>query len=126
MNDSDLRRIKELLEQAALKITEAVNLINQRLGEAPIGPPEWLIQRVFVWNEIYERGGLVRKDEFYRIGREYGYNTRGLGGFFTGKKPSLRYVGVNKDTIVLEDWAKAEVEKYREWIIQNKERYRRR
>ena len=119
-----LKNIKELLEQIERNIAEIRSKINTLLGEGPEKPPDWCIPRVFVWYGIYNKGGLVSRDEFHRIGEEYGYDHRGLGGFFTGKEPSLRYVGVNKDTVALEDWAKDIVERYKDWIEQNKEKYK--
>jgi hypothetical protein len=42
---------------------------------------------------IREQGGQVTTEEFYRLGAELGYDRRGLGGFFSGKNPTLEIAG---------------------------------
>jgi hypothetical protein len=44
--------------------------------------------------DVYERGGRhgVDPDGLAAIGAEYGYDRRGLGGFFTGTRAPLRRV----------------------------------
>jgi len=105
------------------RIVADIRMIVEKYMGGPEPPPDWMIPRIFVWYEIYVKDGIVSRDEFHRIGKKYGYDTRGLGGFFTGDRPSLRYIGVNKDRVMLEDWAAKEVEKYMGWIKANMQYY---
>ena len=63
----------------------------QRPSAASRARPE-RYQRVLV--DVYERGGRVGVDAaaFAAIGAVYGYDPRGLGGFFTGGRAPLRRV----------------------------------
>ena len=117
-----LKKIKEMIGDIRESLLEVERLIDRELG-SDISPQEWEIPRIFIWYEIYKRGGIVDKGEFHRIGKLYGYDPRGLGGFFAGDESSLVYVGVNKNKVVLEDWALKEVEKYKEWIEKNIDKY---
>ena len=115
MSEKFLLELRKKLEEVKLKIAEIEAMIDEQVGGMEI-PPDWMIPRIFVWYEIYKRGGIVKKEELHAIGKKYGYDPRGLGGFFAGNEPSLRYVGTRKDTIVLEEWAIKEDEKYIKWI----------
>jgi hypothetical protein len=45
-------------------------------------------------NAIDAAGGAVTRSQFSVLGRKYGYaDARGLGGFATGKNPSIRSEG---------------------------------
>jgi len=122
--DELIRELQSKLDELSRVVAE-LRAVVERYAGGPEAPPSWMIPRIFVWYEIYLEGGIVDKDKFHEIGRKYGYKTRGLGGFFTGSRPSLRYVGVKRDRVMLEEWAAKEVEKYREWIEKNIEHYRR-
>jgi len=53
---------------------------------------EWMMNRVELWCRIYNEGGLITKEKLHKIWRdEIGKDTRGIGGFFVGKKPSLQW-----------------------------------
>ena len=119
-----LRELRPRVEALRRILLELEELLNRYSG-GPRAPPSWEVPRIFVWYEVYVRGGIVSRDELHEIARRYGYDTRGLGGFFTGDEPSLEYVGVNKDRVVLREWAQREVELYREWIEQHKREYER-
>ncbi len=84
-------------------------------------PPGKYIPGIFVWYEILQRGGKVRREELYEICRTYKYNTRGVSGFFKGKNPSMEYVDEN--TVVLKEKARQIVEEYESWIEENREKY---
>lgn len=66
----------------------------------------------------------MNRSELHKIGRMYGYDPRGLGGFFAGDEPSLRYIGKDKEHVVLERWAEKYVEEYIDWIEKNIDNYR--
>ena len=79
---SSLRRIEEVLATLDL----------------PRPPPDDARQRsgryMRVLVEVYDHGGRqgVGPDELAAIGARYGYDRRGLGGFFTGANAPLRRV----------------------------------
>ncbi len=54
-------------------------------GEESLQPNELIL------TELAKRGGLVSREEWQSLGREMGYDPRGLGGFFTGRRPSVRW-----------------------------------
>ena len=117
-----LREIEEKVDEAIRILTEIKSLISGVHGESV--PPRWLIPRIFVWYEIYVRGGIVDRAELHKVGRGYGYDPRSLGGFFVGENPSLRYTGREKNKVVLERWAEKYVEEYLSWIEKNIDTYR--
>lgn len=43
------------------------------------------VSRALGLAEVAKRGGKVTKEEWKRIGVRYGYDARGLGGFFVGE-----------------------------------------
>lgn len=61
--------------------------------------------------DVYERGGRhgVASDEWAAIGRQHGYDRRGLGGFFTGGRASLRKVD---DRVLLTVYGERLVDEY--------------
>jgi hypothetical protein len=73
--------------------------------------PEHRQARVRVWKEIHEKGGFVTKEELHKIGQKYGFDPRGLGGFFVGDS-SLVYLADGKVGLT----SKA-VRKMKEWDV---------
>jgi len=118
-----IQNLKEKINQMKQLLAELEAVTNALIEGEPMKPDDSMIPRIFVWYEIYARGGIVTKEKFHEIGKKYGYDPRGLGGFFSWDEPSIRYVGINKDQAALEEWAAKDVEKYKEWIEQNKEGY---
>jgi len=55
---------------------------------------EGIDRRLELLKIIYDAGGALLREEFHKEGNKLGYNTRGLGGFFVGKKPLLTYVKI--------------------------------
>ena len=43
------------------------------------------VRRAHVLAEVAKRGGKVTKEEWKQIGAQFGYDARGLGGFFVGE-----------------------------------------
>lgn len=121
--DELLQKIEKEVDEAIKILTRVKALISGTRGE--VTPPQWLIPRIFVWYEIYIRGGVVDRAELHKIGRIYGYDPRGLGGFFVGDEPSLRYIGKDRNKIVLERSAEELVKEYLSWIEKNIDKYRR-
>jgi hypothetical protein len=75
---------------SAIRIERALGQLDQARERAAVlrdRPERYL--RVLV--EVYERGGQhgVQPDVLAAIGDRYGYDRRGLGGFFTGTRAPL-------------------------------------
>ena len=115
--------IRQKVEELKQGILELERLLESLSGR--VEPPEdWLIPRIFVWYEIYVRGGVVSREELHEIAGKYGYDPRGLGGFFAGDEPSLRYI-MGRSKVVLQDWAVEYVERFKNWIEEHKDEYAR-
>jgi hypothetical protein len=65
------------LETAARHVREA--LAPQTL---PAGPELWARQMLSVLSEVDKRGGKVAQVDFLAIGERYGYQRRGMAGFY--------------------------------------------
>ena len=78
------RQIRSILEKVRAIETELEGLTGST-GEQL----EWWDRRCRVLVEVLSRGGIVTAPEWSDIGRELGYDRRGLGGFFTGGNPTM-------------------------------------
>ena len=125
MNVNDLvKNIRSKLEEIKRALAELEGVLNMYTG-GPEPPPDFLIPRIFVWFEIYKRGGIIDMSELRKIADKYYENgAQVIGGFFTGERPSLRRIGIRKDKAELQEWAVKEVEEYKEWIEENIEKYK--
>jgi len=124
MKEKSLEIIREKLHKMKILLAEMEETLNTISGKDVSAPPENLIPRIFVWYEIYLKDGIVDHKEFLEIGEKYGYDRRGLGGFFSWNNPSLKYVGIKNEKIALSKWAADYVETYKEWIEKNIDNYR--
>ncbi len=69
-------------------------------GEKAVKLKEHQKARVELWCRIYNEGGIVTMDRLREIWTKVmGKDARGLGGFFTGKNPSLARTPDNKITL---------------------------
>ena len=84
ISENDLERVKSAL----LEIRRMVDEIEEILGIKR----EEDDKRLRLLKKIYDEGGIVDRDVFLRFGTECGYDTRGLGGLFVGKKSPLTYI----------------------------------
>jgi hypothetical protein len=77
-----LRRIEQAL----------ADLDDERGGAVPARPRPERYLRVLL--AVYERGGQhgVDAEGLAAIGRDHGYDRRGMGGFFTGARAPLRRI----------------------------------
>jgi len=87
------RQIKDVLKfvrkaQIDIKVAEA-RLLALLGEESEMEIPEWAVDRVNLWKDLYAKGGTVDKRELYKIAKKHGFDNRGLGGFFVGKNKSL-------------------------------------
>jgi hypothetical protein len=79
------------------KLRAGIAAIEGRLAaverEEAQGPVKTRPRRYYeVLVAVYERGGRkgLDADAFGAVGKQYGYDRRGLGGFFTGTRAPLR------------------------------------
>jgi len=110
-----LKEAKELLDKALTLLNEArARLAGVEPDSFSFTPPLHLVPRLRVWSDVTKRGGIVTEAELREIAAKAGYDTRGLGGFFTGKNPSLVMVAGGR--VALAAWASNEVERYKAWL----------
>lgn len=82
------------LRSSLLRLEENVDALELSRQQAPEPDRERPERYLRVLVDVYERGGQhgVDADGLAAIGRAYGYDSRGLGGFFTGRRAPLRRV----------------------------------
>nr|MDO8062814.1 hypothetical protein [Candidatus Freyrarchaeum guaymaensis] len=97
LSGDDLEEIKSLLET----MKELIERIEVMIRGESITEEENMSgsvndKRLCVLKEIYDRGGVVDRNEFYQIGENCGYSRKGLGGFFVGRRRTLTYISGGK------------------------------
>lgn len=86
------------------------------IDDAPAKPvePQWLRDTAKQWGLVNDlaanHGGDVGVDEWGRLGRQHGYDPRGLGGFFAGSQPLMASQGARR---VLTDHGRRFIERWR-------------
>lgn len=86
------------------------------LEDAPKPPmePQWIRDTAKQWELLNglaaEHNGDVGSDEWSRLGRQHGYDPRGLGGFFVGSQPVMARQGERR---VLTEHGKRFIERWR-------------
>jgi hypothetical protein len=80
-----------------------VGAVLEELGILPDAPPpppadpQWLRDAAKQWGLLHalatEHRGDVSREEWSRLGRQHGYDPRGLGGFFVGAQPLMSSQG---------------------------------
>ena len=72
----------ELILEELRHIREALDTIEEAVAPSP-NEEDQLPRKYRVLRDVYERGGVVPKEEWHEIGREHGYDdARGLAGLF--------------------------------------------
>lgn len=71
------------IEDALTDLERAVRRVREALApEHTQGPAYWDRQMLSVLLEVEKRGGRVDGDEFLNIGERFGYQRRGMAGFY--------------------------------------------
>jgi len=111
---NELREVLNDVRRMQVTLSTIESKVGRLLGEEVAEPtvPEWALQRVNIWKAIQEEGGIVAKEKLHQITRRLGVDNRALGGFFTGRDPSL--VRLADGRIALAERAKR---KMMEWGI---------
>lgn len=80
----------------------------------PPADPQWLRDTAKQWGLLNDlaanHNGDVGSDEWSRLGRQHGYDPRGLGGFYAGSKPLMASQGARR---VLTDHGRRFIERWR-------------
>jgi hypothetical protein len=111
---SKLEKILRHINRLQADLDSIRTEISSVLGESVFAPPDHLVCPLKLWNKIKDVGETVTNDQLHVIATSLGYDTRGLGGFFSGPDASL--VRLSNERIGLREWASNEVEKYKEWL----------
>jgi hypothetical protein len=99
MDTKTSKLIGDLEEQVKAVAENLATLKVHLLGASAEQPGENEGERVFrtkigpFLNAMEAAGGDVTSEEFGALGRRFGYDPRGLGGFATGSNPSIRSEG---------------------------------
>jgi hypothetical protein len=86
------------------------------LADAPQAPvePQWFRDTAKQWGLLNslaaDHGGDVGAEEWSRLGRQHGYDPRGLGGFFVGSHPLMARQGERR---VLTEHGRRFIERWR-------------
>jgi hypothetical protein len=86
---SQLRRASETI----------VRVLDQIDLSEPVQVPEWrhvYKKRWRLLKAVDESGSDIGADEWGRLGRDQGYDPRGLGGFFQGSEPMMAKQGARR------------------------------
>jgi len=79
---------------------------------------DWMKDRIELWCRIYNESGIITNDRLHEIWKKMGKDTRGLGGFFTGKGASLQYTTDDKVVLTknasdsIEAWTGKSIKEY--------------
>jgi hypothetical protein len=86
------------------------------IEERPTPPvePQWLKDTARQWRLLNDfaanHGGDLGRDAWGRLGRQHGYDPRGLGGFFVGSQPLMASQGERR---VLTEHGRRFIERWR-------------
>ena len=82
--------IRHLLEEIEVRVAKVREVIGDSRSSADNSD-----NSVKILVEVYNAGGVVTKEEWRKIAKKHGMDTRGLGGFFVGEGSMVR-IGDNK------------------------------
>jgi hypothetical protein len=90
-------QLRRLHDDLGATLREAGVLDN---GPTPLIQPQWLQATAKQWGLLKalatEHDGDVGSEEWARLGRQHGYDPRGLGGFFVGSQPLMASQGARR------------------------------
>ena len=115
---------KNKIQEARNHLAEATKILNSLIDEGgqAVELEDWAKDRVELWCRIYNEGSVVTRERLHEIwGKLMGKDPRGLGGFYSGKPPSL--TTIPPDKVALTQTAADSVE---EWTGQNIAEYSKR
>jgi hypothetical protein len=103
------------LKRAHSEITEVLlDLGVLEPSPQPPADPQWLRDTAKQWGLLNalatDHAGDVSREKWSRLGRQHGYDPRGLGGFFVGSRPLMESAG---DRRVLTDHGRRHIERWR-------------
>lgn len=80
---------REMIESLSRIETEIQALKAKLIRASGKEPPSEIPTQLRILHEIFKAGRIITKQQLYDIAKHNGLDNRGLGGFFSGKKPSL-------------------------------------
>lgn len=98
-SQSESAELKRKLSRTLSKLRAVETEIQELIGSDEDEGLEWWDRRCHVLVEVYNRGGVIPADDWYRIGADLGYDRRGLGGFFTGNEPTMVAIAGNRHAL---------------------------
>ena len=109
MEDKLLRQLKRIRDELDGVITEAEAGSN---GVPDTAYHKWFRRAGGVLNHVSQAGGEVKPDVWRTIGEHYGYDPRGMAGFYSGRDPSMRR-DPDTDVRILTERGKLEAQNWR-------------
>jgi hypothetical protein len=104
-----LRRLKRIRDD----LDEVIREADESKPQAPDTEwHRWFRRAGAVLNHVDQAGGSVRPEVWRTLADHYGYDPRGLAGFYTGRDPSMRR-DPNTDERVLTERGKIEAANWR-------------
>ena len=88
MSNNNIIEIRTLIEEIETRIVKIKELFED--SEPSMGTSEIQATRMKILAEVHKKGGIVTKNEWKKIGKKYGIDARGLGGFFVGDGSMVR------------------------------------
>lgn len=86
MDEKLLQRLKRI----RLEIDEIIEVAERAAGSIPdTAWHRWFKRSGAVLNHVDQAGGSVRPEVWRAIAGHYGYDPRGLAGFYSGRDPSM-------------------------------------
>jgi len=108
----------ETIKASAESILKKVNSLLENMGESgALTSEQWWNRRNSVLAAVLSKGGTVSSDEWREIGAKYGFDPRGLGGFYVGKNASMTRIA--GDRRALRD---SGVQDVKRWIREHPEK----
>jgi hypothetical protein len=113
MEKKEILKKLEEMEKTMETLIEEISYLKSELEDVLQNPSEEEEEtpiKIKLLKKIYDRGGIVSKEELYQIWKNLGRDTRGLGGFFRGRNPVIAEGPDNK--VFLTKYGKEILENY--------------
>ena len=111
---NNIQKALENLQGVKENIFEIEALLKAATGEeVPVDFPEYKRNRIKVLEAVEKEGGVIAKDKLHAVAIKAGFDTRGLGGFFTRDKSLVQIAG-NK--VAITDSGKERLKEFKELL----------
>lgn len=111
MDENVVIELKQLFEEMESCLKKAKELIENSNSSS-----KELKKKLEILVAVDKKGGVISKDQWQEIGKRYGMDPRGLGGFFVGDGSMVRIGGeqralTERGKRMVEKWRKSQEEK---------------